>query len=342
MAFRFRILSLIALLLMAGGAAAQSDVPILSGGVGLLGSNEAGSNLFQPVIAPVLAIPIGDRWLIESRADLREVIFQPNSGNSYQTRFFPTLEYAQVDFNASSHLTIVAGRFLTPFNMYNERFSPIWIRNFQDAPIILPIGTRTTGYSDGLMLRGLVVSRTKFQVNYTAYFSTLTNTNKLESGRAAGGRVGIFFPNQRLELGASFQRLLEDQRMNSVGGYLSWQPQSVPLDVRAEYAGSPSGEGYWLEGAYRFSRYRGVDSLLGRLQAIARVQQFLRSKPISGDFLPKTDARRFDFGWNYDLPRQFRLNATYGRQFSPSGNFNAWNFGVTYRFLFPLFPGGPK
>ena len=130
--------------------------------------------------------------------------------------------------------------------------------------------------------------------------------------------------------------------MNSVGGYLSWQPDTVPLTVRGEYAHSPRGQGYWLEGAYRFSHYRGRDSVLGRLQALARVQQFFRLEPGTGDFLPHKDTQRVDFGWNYYLPHEIRLNATYGRLLSPSGNLNVWNFGVTYRFLFPLFPGGKQ
>lgn len=338
-----KILGLLTLVLLCGsGARGQVPAPVISGGAGFLGTNQGGANLFQPVIAPVLAAPLGDRWLLESRADLREVIVQPSGTGPYQTRFFPTLEYAQLDYNAASWLTIVVGRFLIPFNIYNERFSPIWIRDLADPPIIVPIGTRTNGYADGGMLRGSLVSRKNYQVYYTAYFSSLSTVNKLESGRSTGVRAGVFFPQARFELGFSYQRLLQDERRNSFGAYLSWQPYRLPLAIRGEYAHSPGGHGYWLEGTYRFSRYRGPDSLLGRLQAVGRAQQFFRLKPGSGDSLPQTDARRVDFGWNYYLPHEVRLNASYGRQFAPSGNFNAWNFGVTYRFLFPLFPGGKR
>lgn len=320
-------------------ARAQSDVPVISGGAGFLSSTQGGSTSFQPVVAPVIAIPLGDRWLLESRADLRGVFYQPNSNAGYNGQFFDTLEYAQVDYNAASWLTIVAGRFLTPFNMYNERFSAIWIHDLQDPPIIVPIGTRTTGYSDGLMARGVLASSNFYQVHYTTYFSTLSTMNKLESARAAGGVVGVFFPAEGLEVGTSYQKLLQDVRENSVGAYLSWQPPSTPLDVRAEYAHSALGRGYWLEGAYRFSPMRGSESLLGRLQAVGRVQQFVRGVPDSTGALPPADTQRVDFGWNYYLPHEVRLNASYGRQFSPLGNANVWDLGVTYRFLFPLYPG---
>src|SRR5579871_836981 len=78
---------------------AQENVPILSGGAGFLSSTQGGTNVLQPVLAPVLAVPLGDRWLIESRADLRIVDFQQGPGGAYQNESFATLEYLQLDFN---------------------------------------------------------------------------------------------------------------------------------------------------------------------------------------------------------------------------------------------------
>ena len=50
------------------------------------------STTMQPVIAPVLTAPIGSRWLIESRADLRGFVFPSNGNGPYQALFFDTLE----------------------------------------------------------------------------------------------------------------------------------------------------------------------------------------------------------------------------------------------------------
>lgn len=333
-----RIIILLLFLLVGPAAHAQSNVPIVSGGVGFISTTDGGSTFMQPVIAPVFAASVGDKWLFETRVDLRGLVFKP-AGSNYQARFFDTIEYAQVDYNAAPWLTIVAGRFLTPFNMYSERFSAIWIRDLQDAPIILAIGTRTNGYNDGFMARGVLVDRKSYQVNYTTYFSALSTIRKLESGRSFGARAGVFFPHPGLEFGVSYQKLLQDQRANSTGAYLSWQPDSVPFDLRGEYAHSLLGQGYWLEGAYRFSRFRGADSLLGRLQAVGRAQQFYHGEPDPTGALPGADTQRAEFGLNYYLPHEVRLNASYGRQFSSLGDRNVWNFAVTYRFLFPLYPG---
>src|SRR5580698_7030697 len=203
-------------------AVAQEDVPIISGGAGFLSSTQGGTNVLQPVLAPVLSVPLGDRWLIESRADLRVVDFQQGPGGSYSNESFATLEYLQLDYNANSHLTISAGRFLTPFNIYNERITPIWISKLQDAPYVASIGTGQ-GYSDGLMLRGALVATQNYALNYEAYFSTLSTVNKLTSERGAGYRLSVFIPKTRIEVGTSYRKTLQGTRSNSEGVDLTWE-----------------------------------------------------------------------------------------------------------------------
>lgn len=322
------------------GANAQSDVPIISGGAGFFSATQGGSTFFQPVIAPVVVVPLGEKWLIESRADLRGVISREN-GNSgpYQGQFFGTLEYLQLDYNVSTHMTITAGRFLTPFGIFNERISPIWINKFQDAPALAAIGTGN-GYSNGFMVRGALISSRRYDVNYSAYFSTLSTISNLQSERGAGGRVGVFFPDLRLEIGTSYNRSLQDQEANSVGNDLSWSPYRIPLNVKGEWAHTLSGNGYWVQGAYRLSQLGGEKSAIGRLEPVFRMQQFFRSQQVAGDSLPSTNTRRPEFGLNYYLPYEFRLNVSYGRQFvSQSTDINVWQFGITCRFLFPMWPG---
>jgi hypothetical protein len=329
-------------LLGAAAAHAQENVPILSGGMGVLGESDGGSVSAQPVIAPVLTIPIGSKWLIESRADIRGFVSREDGNTGpLEGTSSTTLEYLQVDYNAVSWLTVTAGRFLTPFGIYNERISAIWINKFESAPIIYPIGT-ARGYLDGIMTRGSIVSTPDYSINYIAYASTLSTVSNLESQRAAGSRVGVFFPRLRLEIGASYQKLLQGNRTNSEGVDVSWEPDRVPLDFKAEWAHSPSGQGYWFQAAYRLSQFNGPDSFVGRFEPVFRMQQFLRGQAISGDELPLNGAQEPDFGLNYYAPHNVRLHAGYARQFTPTRNANLWEFGFTYRFLFPLWPGGSK
>lgn len=334
---------LLALLLISWSCAiaqAQSTTPILSGGLGFFSNTTGGVNTLQPVAAPVLVVPIGEHWLVESRADFREFIQRENGTTGpYVGTGFITLEYFQVDYIANSHLTVTAGRFLTPFDIFNERLSAIWINKFQDAPLIAPIGIGTAD-SDGFMVRGNLISGKNYEINYTAYFSTFSGINKLESTRAAGGRGGVFFPAARFEIGASYQRYLQNVHMNSEGAYVSWGPSRVPLNIKGEFAHSTSGQGYWIQATYRLSQFGGEDTAVGRLEPAFRMQQFHRSRSNAEDFVPNTSLQRPDFGLNYYFPYEIRLNGSYSRQFSPLGDANVWQAGITYRFLLPLRPGG--
>lgn len=343
----FRLTSILAplagLLLASTNLHAQDNVPILSGALAYVNTTQGGATTFQPILAPVLVVPFGNHILVESRADIRG-FFAPENGTSgpYQGQFFAALPFLQVDYIVNKHLTVSAGRFLTPFNIYNERLSPIWIANLQDAPVIFPIGTRTTASSNGGMVRGVAVAEPDWSLNYTAYFSALTTIENLQSGRAVGGRVGMFLPQIGVEFGASYQRFLQTGDYNAAGTYFTWQPPQIPLDVRAEYAHSPGGQGYWLEGALRFAKNRNATTRLSRLQGVARAQQFFKGQPTPQDFLPFTNVNQFDLGLNYFLPHDIRLNSSYGRQYISTGDANIWNIQITYRFLFPAWPGEHK
>jgi hypothetical protein len=331
------------LLLVAFGAwpsQAQELVPVITGAAGFIYSKDAGQTALQPIINPILLVPLGSRFLLEADAFLQGFAARSRPSGPYEWQTFSTLEYLQLDYVVNSHITIVAGRFLTPFNIYNERLGPIWIHNFQDDPIIYPIGTRTTGSSDGGMIRGVAVSRPDWLLNYTAFFSALSNSGKFAAGRAFGTRVGLFLPKVNLEIGTTYQRFLQNQHSNSYGAYVAWKP-AARADVKAEYAHSSQGQGYWIEGAYRFSESGRLGRGLKNVQPVIRGQQFFRSASGVNDQLPQADTQRVDFGVNYYFPHEIRLNGSYGRQFSTTGNSNNWTMDLTYRFLFPV-PFWPK
>jgi hypothetical protein len=339
------VLVLLGLLSSVSGVWAQSDtpdVPIFSGALAFQGSSTGGANSFTPIIVPVFVAPLGDHWLIESRGEVEGFIAREDGTTGpYSGHFFATFDYLQLDYIANSLLTVTVGRFLTPFNIYNERF-PLWIANLADTPIIYTIGTRTSGSSNGGMVRGAAVSRPTYNLTYIAYASTATTVENLQAGRTAGGRAGLFLPQAGLEVGGSYQRFMQNGGSNIAGAYFTYQPPPIPFDVRAEYAHSPAGQGYWLEGAYHLAPNRDMDTWLSRLQVVGRVQQFFKGTPTPGDALPSVNVNQFDVGLNYYLPHNVRLNGSYGRQYSTAGNANVWNFEIVYRFLFPAWPGGAK
>lgn len=308
--------------------------PVLSGGLAFVPTWEAGDPTLVSIVSPVVLVPLGNNFVFESRAEF-EGDFVRRNGNSgdFTGAIDKSLEYAQVDYIGNRYVTITVGRFLTPFNIFNERLYPNWIRNTQSDPLIYPIGT---GSDNGVMLRGGVEVQKDVTLNYAVYFSALSNANHLESERHAGMRAGIFLPRERLEIGGSVQHELQDARLNRYGTYLEWQPRRIPFDLRAEGAYSrEEGNGLWIEGAYRF-RNAGPE-MLRRVQLVARTQVFNASTLTAlNDDLPATDTKRTEGGINYYLNDGWKALASYGRTFTAQGNSNIWTVGMTYRFVFPL------
>ena len=309
--------------------------PVLSGFGAFVPTWEGGAPTLVTIISPVLLFPLGNNVVFESRAAF-EGDFQRRNGTSgdFAGAVAKSLDYMEVDYLASRYVTVSAGRFLTPFNIFNERLYPNWIRNMQTDPLILPIGT---GSDNGIMLRGGIAAENNITFNYAAYFSALSNIDHFESERQAGVRASIFLPRERFEIGMSVQHQLQDDRLTRYGFHLEWQPSRIPLDIRSEGAYSrEEGNGLWIEGAYRL---RNVDLLpLRRLQVVERTQVF-HSSLLSGNAgLPDTDTKRNEFGLNYYLNDGWKALASYGRTFTSSGNSNIWTIGMTYRFVQPLGP----
>jgi hypothetical protein len=324
-------------------AEAERPVPILTGNAGFFTNVDGGKPELVPSVTPVLLVPLGDRWLVESRAEFKGEFERPEGGGSYGGKVEQEIDYLQVDYIANRYLTVTAGRFLTPFGIYNERLYPIWIRSLQPTPLIFPLGT---GSSDGVMMRGGFSLNPRVNLNYATYFSTASTVNKFESDRTAGGRVGFFLPGPRIEVGLSFQKLLQEERSNAFGFHFAWQPTALPLNLRSEYARSHDGSGYWIEAAYRLSQVPFWQKALRRTEIVGRGQQLFAGEINEDEAeeygLPDVNTRQGDFGLNYYLRDGLKASASYSRRLNSDGNVNLWTVGLAYRFALPLGRVGPQ
>lgn len=310
-------------------------VPVFTTGVGFISTFQGGTPHLGPLVSPVILVPLGRNWLIESRDTFESDLAPPPGGSGFKGVLEKEVDYLQLDYIANPYLTVTVGRFLTPFAIYNERLYPIWIRDLQSDPLILPIATGPSGAGTGAMLRGGFSLNPRVEVNYATYFSTLSTINRLDSDRDTGFRAGLFFPGPRVEVGGSFQHLLQDDHSNAFGFHFEWQPASTSLDLRAEYARSHNGSGYWIEPAYRLTNAPIWRHQLRHIQLVGRMQQYFTGTVADGD-LPDINTDMFEFGINYYFRDDIRFVSSYGRQFATAGNENIWTLGLTYRVVLPL------
>lgn len=339
---------LVACLLLLGFAAVsatgqsadvEKPVPILTGSAGTFSFVTAGQQTLDAQINPVLLLPLGDHWLVESRAEFEGAFQRPPDGGPYGGPVSKNLDYLQADYIADRYVTVTMGRFLTPFGIFNERLYPIWIRSLQQDPLILPLSAES---SDGMMLRGGFPTNAKVNLTYAVYASAISaGHNNLQSDRNIGGRMSFFLPGPRIEVGASFQKLLQDERTNAFGFHFAWLSMRLPLNVHSEYARSSRGSGYWIDGAYRLSQLQFWRKAMRRTELAGRAEQQFFIGSISPDEalalgLSAANTREGEFGVNYYVRDGLKVVGSYGRQFSSSGNLNLWSAGIAYRFLVPL------
>ena len=266
-------------------------IPVISGGAGYIHNVNGGVTTLEPQINPMLLVPFGSHVLLESRTDFTGFFQRENGTGPFKGKVFKSVDFAQVDWLANTHVIVSAGKYLLPFGLYNERLVPLWIRNLQDAPVTAAIGTRNSGAGDGIMLRGTVLQRDAYSIQYSSYFSARCDINQLEAARTAGGDASIYFNHLHLEAGTSYQRFLQQHNINSVATYVSWQPPKVPIDIKAEGDYSYNGRGYWIEAAYSLKQ-SSLPSFFRRTQLVSRMQQFF---PLNGggNSLPHVDTTRF-------------------------------------------------
>ena len=335
-----RFVALAMAVLCAARCGVAQNTPLISGGAGFFSDTEKKQTSFYPIIEPLLAAPVGSHLLIESRAALIESYYSNGPIDpGYDHMRYINLTYLQGDYFATPHITIVGGSFLIPFNTYNDRLSPIWIGNFQDGPIIANIGTMSTGTGTGGMLKGSAISTHKYSIDYAAYFSSRADNMQFAAKRSDGGRASLYLPEQRLEVGLSYDRLLQGTHENFYGMHVWWEPKDTAFRLRSEYGRGHHADGYWVEADYRTQAIGGIDSFIGRFEPVFRMQQTFRRDKLFSDSVPLVNTQRADFGMDYNLPHNTRILSSYSRQFSSKGNFNDWQTGIVYRFLFPVWKG---
>ncbi len=310
---------------------APAPVPIITGGIGFITDFQKGHQDFGPKFEPVLLLPLGKRFLVEAEYST-ELPISRDDGKLGPAVYSHGFEYLQLDYTASTFLTIVGGYFVSPFGIYKERMDPLWIRNFIQTPLLFPVNDNS---SNGVMVRGGFFLTPTVKVNYAASYSAEVSNAQFSSGRQTNDRVGIFFPDARLEIGTSYSHHSTGSPFSMHGIDVSWRPKRLGVDIRGEGLWSKSlGGGYWLEAAHRLSRTHS--DFARKSQLVVRGEQFLPKLGI-GNFspdLPSEHTTRLTFGWNYWATDTLRASFAVGREWNSASSTIA-SAALVYLFAFP-------
>lgn len=154
------------------------------------------------------------------------------------------LEYANVSYFLNKYITFRAGKFLSPFGIYQDRLHPAWINKLPTAP--LGYGHDGIGPSAelGFDIRGGIPLGSA-KMNYSVYVSngpnlvidepgeegilSYENADDNNNNKTFGGRIGLLpFSNSSLEVGGSWQ-LAKPGDKGSV--YENLKTQQYALDL---------------------------------------------------------------------------------------------------------------
>lgn len=203
-------------------SAGSSKFLITGYGTAGYSDSEETHSTFSASLNPLFLWKLGERILFETELELSLSSGGGGHGEEMAEQEAQTnveLEYAHASYLLNDYITLGAGKFLTPFGLFNERLHPTWINKLPDPPLpyrhhqgIAPMA------SLGAYVRGGAANQlAKF--NYAFYLSNgpalvtggddagtldFNNFTDINNNKALGGRVGLL-PIPEVEIGGSFQ-----------------------------------------------------------------------------------------------------------------------------------------
>ncbi len=203
------------------------------------------------------------------------------------------LTFAYVDYALVDEVTLRAGKFLLPFNVYNERLYRADVAKLASPPFINSIMLPVKHSETGIQLYGMLDTGTDIGVDWSAY---VVNGLGLgiddDSDKAVGSRVGVVTP-VGFGMGLSgyyMSDMSDDESLTMLGADVCYEFEG--LQLRGEYLRSKideSVDGFYLQAAYAF---------LDRYEVVARYDE-------------ADDIDRTTLGANYKLTEDLTFRLSY-------------------------------
>ncbi len=259
------------------------------------------------------------------------------------------LEYLTIDWFMNDHATLVAGKFLSPLGQFRQNFHPSWINKMASAPVGFGHDQAAPNADVGFQVRG-GFTFDSMNLNYAVFvgngptaetaggeFEMIESPGfpgNSDDTRVGGGRLGLLFPDQKLEVGFSaatgnidirttlaptYEGVKRDYSV--LGADLTWHPGN--FDVRAEYIQQSIGEAaassvpesadwtaWYAQVAYRF--------LPSKWEVVARYSDY-DTPGVEGDRVQLAG------GVNYVFESNFVAKLNYESNDNPNDGYDADN-----------------
>jgi len=188
---------------------------------------------FSATFNPIFLWELSPKLLFEGRLEIEP----SGSGTNVE------LEYAQLTYLLNDYMTVGVGEFLSPSNVFVERFEALWIDKLPDRALAVYDGILPER-SFGAQIRGGIPIGS-MRANYAFYVSNGPNLNAFDAARsgtlefnnfsdnnddkAFGGRIG-FLPLTGVEVGYGFVTAKPGTQGTSLAHVRSFL-QSVDLNI---------------------------------------------------------------------------------------------------------------
>ncbi len=229
---------------------------------------------------------------------------------------------AYLDYTFTEPVTLRAGKFLVPFNVYNTRLAPADVAKLATAPFMNVNLIPSKWAETGIQVYGTIDTDTVAGLDYTVYlvngleggFVTPLGTiiadipsmknNDVEwndSDKAVGTRIGITTPagfeaGMSYYMGAYTEDGKQDLTMLGVDAtydFEAFQLRGEYVDASVDGSTVEDRNGFYLQGAYKF---------LDKYEAVLRYDEV----DVTG-----TSADRFTLGGNYTVTDDLTFRLSY-------------------------------
>jgi len=261
------------------------DSVVHLGGYGAADFNTASDTFSRAQFSPIFHYSYKDLVMMEAEV---EMAIGPEDAPEID------LEYADIDLFLTDHITVTAGKFLTPLGYFIPKQHPSWVNKMPDMPAGFGHDQAAPVSETGVMARGGFRSPVgeNAYINYAAYVGNGPHiemegdeidaiaaegfTNDPDNSKIYGGRIGIL-PIPNVEIGfsaATGDAAIENEhtrgyhiydvdlsaRWNNFSLRAEWVTQGLDALATSVVPSQWNLEGMYVQGSYRFlpSKFEGV------------------------------------------------------------------------------------